>query len=106
MRFITQHREYAGIVKARLVIRSEHFYAAVHPSNEEFAMGITISRKVGKAHTRNLLKRRIKAWVRLESVAFPPGYKLNLVAKPGAGELTWLDLCNELSALISKLATP
>lgn len=91
------------MVKARLVIRSEHFYAAVHPSSDEFAMGITISRKVGKAHTRNLLKRRIKAWVRLGIVDFPPCFKLNLVAKPGAGELAWPDLCNELTALISKL---
>lgn len=103
LRLITKHREYGEFRNPRQSVRSAHFYAAVIPAEAEFALGITISKKIGKAHTRNLLKRRIKAWTRLNGADLPAGRKVNLVAKPGAGELTWQELCLELDTLKTKL---
>jgi len=75
----------------------------VQAADNEFALGITISKKVGKAHLRNLLKRRIKAWVRLADSTLPKRFRLNLIARPGAGELSWPQLCDQLRELTQKL---
>ena len=105
LRRITKHQEYGEFQSPDAFLRSSHFYAAVLCSPSEFALGITISKRVGKAHLRNLLKRRIKAWLLLRSQSLPLGFKLNLIARPGAGELDWQQLCRELDNLTAKLGT-
>ncbi|HPB43496.1 MAG: ribonuclease P protein component [Candidatus Cloacimonetes bacterium] len=103
LRRITKHSEYREFSSPDLFLRSDHFYAAVLFDPHESALGITIGKKIGKAHTRNLLKRRIKAWARLRCRDFPQGFKLNLIARPGAGELSWNELCAELDKLSTQL---
>ncbi|MDP3113534.1 MAG: ribonuclease P protein component [Candidatus Cloacimonadaceae bacterium] len=103
LRWITQHKEYTGFSSPQIYIRTAHFYAAVQTSENEFALGITISKRVGKACLRNFLKRRIKSWIRSRGDQLPIGFKLNLVAKPGAGALSWQDLCAQLEELTLKL---
>lgn len=103
LRLITKHKEYGEFSPPNFYLRSKHFNAAVVASKDEFALGITISRRIGRAHLRNLLKRRVKAWLRLREADLPPGYKINLIAKPGAGELNWQELCCELDSLTANL---
>lgn len=103
LRLITKHKEYGEFSPPDFYLRSKHFNAAVLASKDEFALGITISKRIGKAHLRNLLKRRIKAWMRLHEADITLGYKLNLIAKTGAGELAWQELCCELDSLTAKL---
>ncbi len=103
LRRITKHSEYREFSSPDLFLRSDNFYAAALFDSNAFALGITIGRKTGKAHTRNLLKRRIKAWARLRYTALPQGCKLNLIARPSAGELGWNDLCAELDKLSAQL---
>ncbi len=103
LRRITKHSEYREFSSPDLFLRSKHFYAAALFSPNEFALGITISRKVGKANVRNLLKRRIKAWLHLRRADLPRGYKINLIARRGADELNWNALCDALNALTAQL---
>jgi ribonuclease P protein component len=103
LRLITKHREYGEFEHPDFFLRSEWFYAAVKYSPAEFAMGITISKKVGKAHTRNLLKRRLRAWLRDAGAILPTGFKLNLIARKGAGELDWQTLCTAMNSLVASL---
>ncbi len=103
LRLITKHREYGEFRSPSFLLRTAHFYAAALSSPSESALGITVSKRIGKAHVRNLLKRRIKAWARLPETCLPAGCKFNLIAKQGAGELTWPQLCQELNALMDLL---
>jgi ribonuclease P protein component len=103
LRLITKHSEYGEFRAPDFYLRSGHFNAAVISSPGEFALGITISKRVGKAHLRNLLRRRIKAWLRENADSHPLGYKLNLIARSGAGELSWQELCNELDSMTANL---
>lgn len=103
LRRITKHSEYQEFRSPDLFLRSTHFYVAVLFSSQEFALGITIGKKTGKAHVRNLLKRRIKAWARLRFPELPQSFRINLIARPGAGELSWSELCGELNMLTAKL---
>ena len=103
-RFITQHSEYTDFTKSGPGVRTAHFYAAVLAGDDEFALGITISKRVGKAHMRNLLKRRIKSYIRLRGEALPRGFKANLIARSGAAELDWQQLCVELDEMLARIA--
>lgn len=102
-RFITRHTEYGSLYPPQFYVRSEHFVAAVLSSPGEFALGITIGRKIGKACRRNRLKRRIKSWFRIQR-GLPDGFRVNLIARPGAGDLSWPQLCLQLQELIHKIA--
>ncbi len=102
VRWIKSHASYTEFFKPDYQIRTVHFYVPVLWREGEAAIGITLSRKVGKAVIRNKLKRRIRAWFIYNSAIFPANLRLNLVARPGAGELSWPELCMELDEL-SKL---
>ncbi|MGI6198894.1 MAG: ribonuclease P protein component [Candidatus Cloacimonadaceae bacterium] len=102
-RFITRHNEYRSLFPCEFYLRSEHFLAAVSRSDEEFSLGITIGKSVGKAHQRNKLKRRIKAFIRSRDELLPHGFKLNLIARVGAAQLSWPSLCDQLNQIIQSL---
>lgn len=99
VRWIKSHASYTEFFKPDFQIRTAHFYVPGLWREGEAAIGITISRKVGKAVIRNKLKRRIRAWFGFFYAGFPANLRLNLVAKPGAGELSWPELCMELREL-------
>ncbi len=72
------------------------------PEREEVRLGMTVSRKVGRAVRRNRLRRRIREFARLELRDLPP---LDLVVhcRPGAAELSGRELRRELEALAKGL---
>jgi len=102
VRWITSHASYTEYFKPDFQLRTANFYVPGLFREGEFAVGITISRKIGRAVKRNKLKRRIKAWFRFWAVDLPTGFQLNLVAKPGAAELSWLELCAQLQQLVKQ----
>lgn len=103
VQWIKSHASYTEFFSSDFQIRTAHFYVPGLVREGEAAVGITISRKVGKAVVRNKLKRRIRAWFTCNSQGFPLGARVNLIAKPGAGELNWPQLCFELSELCRML---
>jgi ribonuclease P protein component len=104
LRRIVKHAEYQSFRDADSSCRLPHFFVPVLLDGEDtFAFGITINRKVGNAVARNRLRRRIKAWFFSNLSLLTPGVRINLIAKTGAAELDWTDLCGELNKLVSML---
>ncbi|MCK9309181.1 MAG: ribonuclease P protein component [Candidatus Cloacimonetes bacterium] len=103
VRWITSHAEYTEFRNPDFQLRTAYFYVPGLNRVDETAVGITISRKVGNAVCRNLLKRRIKAWIRENITLIPEGFKLVISAKNGAGELSWQGLSEQMSTLIALL---
>ena len=68
-------------------------------------MGITVSRKVGKAHDRNQIKRRVREAFRLNKDKMPEGWDLVLVARQGRGVGTFLEVESELLRAARELPT-
>ena len=61
-----------------------HFIVYGRGNGESYArLGITVSRKVGRAHTRNRIKRCVREAFRLNKEAMPAGWDLVLVARQG-----------------------
>ncbi len=104
IRWIKAHQEYTDFTQATHSLRTAHFYAPILPSEEELALGITVSKKVANAVLRNKLKRRIKAWCRENCVRLCGHYKMNLIARRGAAQLSWQELSTQLAQLLEPKA--
>ncbi|HHV36628.1 MAG TPA: ribonuclease P protein component [Candidatus Cloacimonetes bacterium] len=100
IRWITSHREYVEFSKCRRSVKSKHFKALLLPDAQAPAVGITISKKVANAVGRNLLKRRMKAWLRASAAFLPNQLKMNIIARTGAADLNWQQLSDELEGLV------
>ena len=88
-------------------VESPHFvlYAGRFPGDEKSRLGVTVSRHVGGAVIRNLIKRRVREAYRLMLRAMlNPGISLVVIARHGAGELTSDAIGGELKAATLAIA--
>lgn len=66
-----------------------------------YKIGFSISKKLGKANKRNLLKRRLREIIRKTSV--PPYFNFVLLCREEAINLSFEELSKEISHLFEKL---
>ena len=62
--------------------------------------GFSVSRRVGKAVVRNLVKRRLREIVRKES--FKPGWDFVVIARPASADIQYPELQSSFIKLIKK----
>ena len=65
-------------------------------------IGITVSKKLGKAHIRNRVRRRLREVYRLNEDAFAPGWDIVVVARSKAVEAPFQDLTKSYLSLAKK----
>ena len=65
-------------------------------------VGITVSKKLGKAHIRNRIRRRIREVYRLNEDKFQPGWDIVVVARSKALEAPFGKLTASYLALAQK----
>ena len=68
-------------------------------------LGITVSRKVGKANVRNRVKRLVREAFRLHRPHLPEGVDLVLVARQGRPADDYQGVVNELLDAVTRLKT-
>ena len=85
-----------GVADANLVL-----YARKNRSNEN-RVGITVSKKLGKAHIRNRVRRRLREVYRLNEAAFRPGWDIVVVARSKAVEAPFDALTQSYLTLAKK----
>ncbi|MFF5719631.1 ribonuclease P protein component [Streptomyces buecherae] len=77
-----------------------------HPPGEtapQVRAGFVVSKAVGNAVTRNLVKRRLRHLVRDRLDRFPPGSLVVVRALPGAGEAGHEQLARDLDTALRRL---
>lgn len=65
-------------------------------------VGITVSKKLGKAHVRNRVRRRLREVYRLNEAAFQPGWDIVVVARSRAVGADFSDLTGAYLSLAKK----
>ncbi len=66
-------------------------------------LGFTVTTKIGKAHTRNRVRRRLREIYRLHETEFRPGYDWVIVARNRAVGATYQRLEKELLSASQEL---
>lgn len=72
-------------------------------SFEHSRLGLTVSRKVGRAHERNRIKRRLRHWFRQNRHELLAPWDLVLIARPDAAALCFSGIESELMPVIAWL---
>lgn len=65
-------------------------------------IGITVSKKLGKAHVRNRVRRRLREVYRLNEELFSPGWDIVVVARTAAIQADFSKLTQSYLALAEK----
>lgn len=65
-------------------------------------LGITVSTKLGKAVTRNRVRRLIKECYRLREAEMDRGYSIVIVARTRAAQCTFTQISRDMSFLLKK----
>lgn len=65
-------------------------------------VGITVSKKLGKAHVRNRVRRRLREIYRLNEAKFQPGWDIVVVARSKAVDAPFDKLTASYLALAAK----
>ena len=85
-----------GFADANLVLYARRNHT---PGNR---VGYTVGKKLGKAHVRNLVRRRLREIYRLNEVQFQPGWDIVVVARTRAVEAPFEKLTASYLALAAK----
>ena len=65
-------------------------------------LGITVTKKVGNAVKRNRIKRLLREFFRLNKEALPDSFDIVIIVKKGVTFLTYNDVYEELTALLTE----
>lgn len=67
--------------------------------------GLVVSKAVGNAVQRNLVKRRARSALADRAQSIPVGSSVVLRAMPGLAGVSWTEFCNELDSALTKLTS-
>ena len=101
---LRKRRQFLSVQRSRYRIVTKHFVVyARRAGPSALQLGITVSRKVGKAHVRNRLKRLLRESFRQNQDRLPDGMQVVFVARHGRGEATFGEVRDELISSMMKL---
>ena len=102
MHRLKKNKEFNYIYKKGERVSTEHFTLFVVKSKyENYKIGFSVSKKLGKANKRNKLKRRLKEIVR-KDIKVLPFRNYVLLAREGVQELDFILLKEEIIFLFKK----
>ena len=85
-------------------IDSPFFFAVIQQNKlPHCRLGITVTRKVGKAARRNRIKRRIREYYRLNRHRIVGNWDIHLIAKNGAGDIDFTKASASLDRIFNQL---
>ena len=98
---ITKPRQYAEVYGKGKSYPSELIVLKTLPNNLDHSRyGLSVSKKVGNAVTRNRIKRRLREINRIESIK--PGWDIVYILRPAAAEASFNRLKESVETLLMK----
>lgn len=96
---IRTSREYDRHKRRSRTFRTAHLILAwSRAEGPTSRLGLAVSRKVGKAHDRNHIKRRVREWFRLSAPTLQAPVELVVIAREGAASLSFHQIGAELQS--------
>ncbi len=99
---VLDRKDFVNLNRSGKRLRTAHFTVLVSKNGlGRTRLGITVSKKVGGAVTRNRLKRLTREVFRLHKGLFPAGCDIVVSARESAGELDFQKVKEELLELVT-----
>jgi ribonuclease P protein component len=95
-------RDFARVFTTRCRRADRALVVYVAPNELEWSrLGLSVSKRLGKAVHRNYIKRRIREAFRRQKADLPKGVDIVCVARPEAARADW-DLAKSLRTLVTR----
>jgi ribonuclease P protein component len=98
---VRRRREYLALGRTARRRHTPHFVVLCEARTGSSRLGVTVSRKVGGAVVRNHVKRCVRELFRRDPQRLLPQHDLVVIAKPGAGELVYREIADELTTAVT-----
>jgi ribonuclease P protein component len=99
--------EFVSVQSSGRKVHGKLFMALVAPSSSTASVGrvgLTVTKRIGNAVTRNRIKRRTREWLRRNGWV-PAGRDVVLVAKDGAAAASSSELSADLARIVQRVAS-
>jgi ribonuclease P protein component len=101
---ILKHSEFGRISNFGKTVQDQFFIIVYYPSGyRHLRLGITVSKRVGNAVTRNRLKRFIREIFRVNRKCITGYMDINVIARKNAATLSYQQALHSLKMLFNKL---
>ena len=89
--------------EARQRVETKNFLVLLRPNGlSHTRLGVTVTKKIGKAVTRNRIKRHVREFYRHNKSLLPPGYDMVVIARQGAAELGTAAIREQLRTVLGR----
>ena len=102
---ILKSRRFRWVLRRGRRYYTPHFTLVVREAGDVSHLGLTVSKKVGNAVERNHVKRRLRECYRLHKHHLKGDWWIVVVARPGAAELSFHDVCAQMVPFLKKRIT-
>ena len=100
---LRKRKEFAYLYSNGTAKHTEHLTVVYLPTKHRaLKIGFSVAKKIGKAHTRNFVKRRLRACVREFVPILPDNYNVVIIAKSGIETLEFAQIRKEVEILLNK----
>lgn len=100
---LKKNREFKKVYNARISVADRYLVMYIRRTDATgIKFGYSISKKVGKAVQRNLIRRRLKEICRLKQGYLKPGTDVILVARVSAADADYKALSNSFLGLAKR----
>lgn len=93
---IRRRAEYLRVQQQGRRAHTAHFAMLALPAGGQRRLGVTVTVRIGGAAVRNRIKRLVREVFRRDRELFPEGCDVVLVARSGAGELSYAQVRDEV----------
>ena len=81
---------------------NRNFLAIFSPGRtDKTRIGITVTKKIGTAVTRNRIKRYVREYYRINKHRIENHWDINVIAKKDAARLTFMQACSSLQEIFN-----
>ena len=102
-KIIRKSSTYSEIIDHKQAVKNKYFSLYFIESENDNKYGITVPKKVGKAFTRNRLKRQIKNIIMTNEIIIQNKYNYVIIIKEAVLELSYSEMTKELLELFKKV---
>ncbi len=101
-KIIKKSDDFTKIISSKSVVKNKYF-SIYYQESDNNLYGITVPKKIGKAHIRNKIKRQIKNIISTNENNIQNNFKYVIIIKEAILELTYQNIKKELLTLFKKV---